>query len=199
MSTIKARILGLPKFLQAVAAFCLLALGLCFSPCALAATPAKAEPVRIEDGLLQPYPAPLIIGISQWLNSPPLDLKKLRGKVVLIEFWTTSCPYCQSSLRYYNEWYSRYHNQGLEIIGVHSPKEDWEKNVSVVKGAVAENHIRYPVAIDNNFETWMSYGVNGWPAAYLIDQQGNIVYVNVGAANFNIVEDNIKALLRIKS
>lgn len=159
-------------------------------------TPALAAPtLRLINGIDTPYPAPLLMGITRWANSTPVSLHKLHGKVVLIEFWTASCPYCKLALPYVNAWYNRYHNQGLFIIGIHSPKNEGEQSVSVVKAAIARHDIRYPVALDNNFETWQNYNAEGWPSFYLIDKKGNIVYASYGAQNYEIIENNILFLL----
>lgn len=150
------------------------------------------------NGVETPYQAPLLIGISSWLNSEPLKLSDLQGKVVLIEFWTTSCPYCRKALPYVNEWYKRYRNQGLLIIGVHSPKNEEEQNQVLVKDAMLAHHIEYPVALDNHFETWENYHVEGWPSFYLIDRKGMVVFVSYGAENYEIIENNIRFLLGLK-
>lgn len=156
---------------------------------------AEEKPSGLIDGLATPYPAPLIIGINAWINSPPVKLSDLKGKVVLIEFWTSSCPYCKSALPYVNQWYKRYHDQGLLIIGIHSPKTEDEHSLAVVKKAVTEYAIPYPVALDNHFETWENYNAEGWPSFYLIDSKGKVVYLSYGAQNYEVIENNIRFLL----
>src|SRR5689334_647285 len=109
--------------MRSVLNFLLLFAGLIYASSSFSA---QAQ-IQLIDGVANPYPAPLLLGISSWINSPPLKLSDLQGKVVLIEFWTTSCPYCRSATPYMNEWYKRYHNKGLLIIGIHSPKNQEEQ------------------------------------------------------------------------
>ncbi len=170
----------------------LLALVFCFLPPAFAS---KNKPGLI-NGLSRPYSAPLILGITSWINSGPITLSDLKDKVVLIEFWTSSCPYCKKALPYVNDWYQRYHNKGLLIIGIHSPKNEEEQNAAIVKDAVAAYNIQYPVALDNNFETWQSFDAQGWPSFFLINKKGKVVYVSYGAENYQIIENNIEYLLK---
>lgn len=159
----------------------------------------SAQPqLQLVDGLANPYPAPLLLGISSWINSPPLKLSDLQGKVILIEFWTTSCPYCRSATPYLNEWYKRYHHQGLLIIAVHSPKNPEEQSRALVKDAVLASGIHYPVALDNNFETWENYNAEGWPSFYLVNPQGEVVFMSAGATNYEIIENNIRYLLQFQ-
>lgn len=169
----------------------LIALALCLLQPALASKDAP----HLLGGLDQPYPAPLILGIISWINSEPIKLSDLKDKVVLIEFWTTSCPFCKKALPYVNEWYKRYHDKGLLIIGIHSPKNEEEESVTLVKDAVTADGIQYPVAIDNNFETWQSFNAQGWPSFYLIDKKGKVVFVSYGAENYTVIENNIRFLL----
>jgi thiol-disulfide isomerase/thioredoxin len=99
-------------------------------------------------------PAPEFIGISQWINSPPLTMKDLRGKVVLIDFWTYSCINCIRTLPYTNRWYNTYKDKGLVLVGVHTPEFAFEKDPHNVERAVKIDDIKYPVAMDNNYLTW---------------------------------------------
>lgn len=142
-----------------------------------------------------PYPAPPLVGITDWINSPPLTLSDLKGKVVLIDFWTYSCINCMRTLPYLNSWYSKYHDKGLVIIGVHTPEFDFEKNLNNVKNAVEKDGIKYPVALDSNFGTWQSYKNSYWPAHYLIDKNGNVVYQHFGEGEYDVTENNIRFLL----
>jgi len=168
----------------------------------LLSCPLKAQQLSQEIGLIngvdRPYPAPLMMGITTWINSDPIKLSDMKEKVILIEFWTSTCPYCKRALPIVNEWYKRYHNRGLMIIGIHSPKTEEEHSLDTVKEAVKNFNIQYPVALDNYFETWDNYDVNSWPAFYLIDKKGQVVFVNVGADNFEIIENNIIYLLNSK-
>ncbi len=149
----------------------------------------------LQDSLWRPYPAPAIAGISSWINSPPIELSQLKGKVVLIDFWTYSCINCLRTLPYLKDWYSRYHQQGLVIIGVHSPEFDFEKNLNNVKNAVKQDGIDYPVALDNNFVTWRNFSNHYWPAHYLINKEGKVVYEHFGEGNYDKTENNIRFLL----
>lgn len=141
------------------------------------------------------YPAPELRGIEQWLNSAPTHLAELRGKVVLIDFWTYSCVNCQRTQPYLNSWYDTYHEQGLEIIGVHAPEFAFEKNPANVEQAIRDANIRYRVALDNNFSTWNAYNNRYWPAKYLIDPAGNVRYVHFGEGDYEGTEAAITELL----
>ncbi|KTD09027.1 cytochrome C biogenesis protein [Legionella gratiana] len=151
------------------------------------------------DGLWLPYPAPPIQGIDAWINSPPLHINDLHGKVVLVDFWTYSCINCLRTLPYVKEWYKRYHNQGLVIIGVHTPEFDFEKKLSNVEAAVKSYGILYPVALDNQYVTWNNYENHYWPAHYLINKKGDVVYKHFGEGNYDITENNIRFLLGVKN
>ena len=148
-------------------------------------------------GLMKPYPAPEIVEISDWFNSPPLDLKKLKGKVILIDFWTYSCINCRRTLPYLKEWHNKYHDKGLIIIGVHTPEFEFEKDPTNVENAVKNLGIPYPVALDSRFGTWQSFKNQYWPAHYLIDTNGNVVYEHFGEGDYDVTENNIRYLLKI--
>lgn len=141
------------------------------------------------------YKAPAMTGITAWINSQPLTIQDLRGKVVLIDFWTYSCINCIRTLPYLKAWYARYHQDGLEIIGVHSPEFAFEANIDNVKSAVKKFGITYPVAMDNRFITWRNFHNSYWPAQYLIDKNGYVVYQHVGEGDDDIIESNIRVLL----
>ncbi|CDZ77521.1 Thiol-disulfide oxidoreductase YkuV [Legionella massiliensis] len=151
----------------------------------------------LEDGLWRPYSAPEIEGIEAWINSPPLKISELKGKVVLIDFWTYSCINCIRTLPYIKSWYSKYHDKGLVIIGVHSPEFDFEKNLDNVENAVKRDGILYPVALDNRFVTWSNFGNHFWPAHYLIDKEGKVVYEHFGEGAYDVTENNIRFLLGV--
>lgn len=150
---------------------------------------------QLINGLAIPYLAPPLRGISSWINSPPLELNALHGKVILIDFWTYSCINCLRTLPYLKAWYNKYHDKGLVIIGVHSPEFEFEKNLSNVVTAVGEYGIQYPVALDNQFYSWQAFKNNYWPAHYLIDQKGYVVYRHFGEGDDEITENNIRFLL----
>jgi len=152
---------------------------------------------HLENGLMVPFQAPAIDGIDQWFNSPPLTISQLKGKVVLIDFWTYSCINCLRTLPYLKDWYAKYHDKGLEIIGIQTPEFEFEKNIANVKNAVARLGIKYPVAMDNSFVTWNNYNNRYWPAHYLINKEGQVVYEQFGEGDYNVTENNIRYLLGI--
>ncbi len=158
----------------------------------------NSETLTLQGGLEKPYPAPAISGIDGWINSNPLQIDQLRGKVVLIDFWTYSCINCMRTLPYLNAWYDKYHNDGLVIIGVHTPEFDFEKEFANVKNAVMQDGIKYPVALDSHFVTWQNFNNQYWPAHYLIDKNGNVVYTHFGEGDYNVTENNIRYLLNMK-
>lgn len=150
------------------------------------------------NGLWFTYQAPPIQGVDAWINSSPIRLIDLRGKVVLIDFWTYSCINCLRTLPYLNDWYKRYHSKGLVIIGIHTPEFDFEKNLDNVKAAVKRYGILYPVALDNQFITWRNYKNHYWPAHYLINKKGDVVYRRFGEGEYEVMENNIRFLLGVK-
>lgn len=153
---------------------------------------------EVKDALSDPVPAPEITGITDWLNSNPLTLAQLRGKVILIDFWTYSCINCIRTMPYLTKWYEKYKDDGFVIIGVHAPEFPFEKKLSNVKDAVKQYGITYPVALDNNFSTWRAYENRYWPAHYLIDRDGRVIYTHFGEGHYDITENNIRALLNVK-
>lgn len=152
-------------------------------------------PTTLLNGLDKPYQAPDFSGIETWINSQPLTMQALRGKVVLIDFWTYSCINCIRTLPYLKDWYAKYHDKGFEIIGVHSPEFQFERDVGNVKNAVQKYGILYPVALDNRFETWRRYHNRYWPAHYLINKKGEVVYQHFGEGEYDVTEGNIRYLL----
>ncbi len=147
------------------------------------------------NGLSNPYPMPPIEGISYWINSPPINPDDLKGKVILIDFWAYSCINCIRTLPYLKDWYAKYKDKGFLIIGVHSPEFQFEHDFSNVKNAVKKYGIRYPVALDNRFTTWKNYHNLFWPAHYLINKEGNVVYQHFGEGAYDVTENNIRYLL----
>ncbi|HET9335788.1 MAG TPA: cytochrome c biogenesis protein DipZ [Sphingomicrobium sp.] len=134
-------------------------------------------------------------GAVLWLNSPPLSREQLKGKVVLIDFWTYSCINCIRTIPHVRAWADRYRDQGLVVIGVHSPEFAFEKDPANVRKAVADFGITYPVALDNNLAIWRAFDQRYWPAHYLADAQGRIRYHHFGEGNFDTTESAIRALL----
>lgn len=151
------------------------------------------------NGLFNPYPAPEIAGITAWINSKPLTINELHGKVILIDFWTYSCINCIRTLPYLKNWYAKYHDKGFEIIGVHSPEFAFEQILTNVQDAVKKFDIQYPVALDNQFVTWRNYNNRYWPAHFLIDKTGKVVYEHFGEGEYTTTENNIRFLLGLKN
>ncbi len=141
-----------------------------------------------------PVAAPEITG-SRWFNSKPLNLDKLKGKVVLVEFWTYGCYNCVNVEPHIKRWYSRYHKQGLEVVAVHSPEFAHEKKAENVSAYLKKKSIRYPVVMDNDFAIWRRYGNRYWPTVYLIDRQGQLRYRTIGEGRYSNTEDMIKRLI----
>ncbi len=140
-------------------------------------------------------PLPSLDGAVLWLNSPPLTREQLRGKVVLIDFWTYSCINCIRSVPYVRAWAERYRDQGLVVIGVHTPEFAFERVPENVRKAVADFEIRYPVAVDNDWAIWRAFNNRYWPAHYLADAQGRIRYHHFGEGRTDETEAAIRALL----
>ena len=132
---------------------------------------------------------------GDWINSEPLSLKGLRGRVVLIEFWTFGCYNCRNTLPYVKGWHERYREKGLTVIGVHSPEFDEERVVENLRREVASLGIRYPVLTDNDYQTWKAYGVEAWPTIFLLDKQGRIRWKHVGEGAYDETERQIQKLL----
>ena len=136
-------------------------------------------------------------GISHWLNTPgepPLTLAALRGKVVLVDFWTYSCINCIRTLPHLRAWYAAYHTDGLEIVGVHTPEFAFEHVTSNVRHATHDLHVTWPVALDNGYKTWNAYSNEYWPAEYLVDRLGHVRRTHFGEGNTG-TEQTIRRLL----
>ncbi|MFM0126420.1 cytochrome c biogenesis protein DipZ [Paraburkholderia sediminicola] len=138
---------------------------------------------------------PTLNGAVQWLNSPPLTVQDLRGKVVLVDFWTYSCINCLRSLPYVKAWAQKYKDQGLVVIGVHAPEFAFERNIDNVKKAVHDLGVDYPVAIDNNYAIWRALNNQYWPAHYFVDGKGQIRYHHFGEGDYAESEKVIQELL----
>jgi cytochrome c biogenesis protein CcdA/thiol-disulfide isomerase/thioredoxin len=147
------------------------------------------------DGLPELGAAPDFTGVTQWLNSKPLTLQSLRGRVVLIDFWTYTCINCLRTLPYLKAWDERYRDRGLTIVGVHTPEFGFEKDTANVEDAIKRNDLRYPVAQDNDYGTWDAWGNQYWPAKYLIDTKGQVRYVHFGEGEYDKTEAAIRSLL----
>lgn len=139
--------------------------------------------------------APDFAGATGWVNSPPLDLVALRGKVVLVDFWTYSCINCIHTFPYVEGWYERYKGEGFLVVGVHTPEFRFEHDVANIRNATARYHLTYPVAVDNDYGVWTAYNNRYWPADYLIDAYGRIRHTHFGEGDYADSEDRIRSLL----
>jgi thiol-disulfide isomerase/thioredoxin len=149
--------------------------------------------------LLDRGPAPELAGAKTWLNSTPLSLRQLRGKVVLVDFWTYSCINCIRTLPHVARLYETYKNQGLVVIGVHTPEYPFERSTDNVRAATKRFGLTYPVVQDNDYATWKAFSNQYWPAAYLIDQNGRIVHTQVGEGGYAEMDAAVKTLLQRRS
>jgi thiol-disulfide isomerase/thioredoxin len=132
---------------------------------------------------------------GDWINSEPLTLKSLRGRVVLVEFWTFGCYNCRNTLPAIREWDARYREKGLTIVGVHSPEFDDEKKLENVRREVAELGIHYPVVTDNEYATWRAYDVAAWPTIFVLDKSGRTRWMHVGEGAYDQTDQVIQKLL----
>ncbi len=142
--------------------------------------------------------APRLLRITTWLNTPgdrPLTLASLKGKVVLVDFWTYSCINCERAIPHLEAWYKTYAPYGLEIIGVHTPEFAFERVIGNVRSAARSLGVNYPVAIDDSYATWLSYGNEQWPTEYLIDQTGQLRYIKAGEGDYSQTETLVRDLL----
>ena len=140
-------------------------------------------------------PAPEFTGIERWLNSEPLTLAGLRGRVVLVDFWTYACINCIRTLPHVNRWAEQYTPQGLTVVGVHTPEFPFERPTANVEAAMRRHGVKHPVAQDNRYGTWKAYSNQYWPATYLIDAQGRIRYKHFGEGEYERTEGVIRTLL----
>ncbi|HTR82255.1 MAG TPA: redoxin domain-containing protein [Bacteroidota bacterium] len=139
-------------------------------------------------------PAPEI-NDGNWINSGPLKIADLRGKVVLLEFWTFGCYNCKNTIPYIKAWNEKFHSDDFVIVGVHTPEFDQEKSVQQVRHATETLGITYPVVTDNDYKTWDAYHQEYWPALYLIDKSGIVRYMHIGEGNYSQTEKQIISLL----
>jgi thiol-disulfide isomerase/thioredoxin len=132
---------------------------------------------------------------GNWINSDPFTLLQLRGRVVLVEFWTFGCDNCRNTLPSVKEWDARYRDRGLTIVGVHTPETQSEYVIDIVRREVPSLGIKYAVVTDNDYTTWKAYGVEAWPTMFVIDKQGRIRWMHVGEGRYDETESVIKTLL----
>ncbi|MGW8389767.1 thioredoxin family protein [Pseudoduganella sp. HUAS MS19] len=142
-----------------------------------------------------PFEAPEFSGITQWLNSEPLTMKQLRGKVILVDFWTYDCINCINTLSHVVKWHDKYKDKGLVVVGVHTPEYAFERKTENVRTALKRFDIRYPVAQDNRYATWNAYNNRYWPAFYLVNKKGQVVYTHFGEGRYEQTEARIQQLL----
>ena len=162
--------------------------------------PERASPsaeTEVATSVSKNYPrARELVSPEGFINVDKISISELVGKkVILVDFWTYSCINCQRTQPYLNAWYEKYGDQGLEIIGVHTPEFEFEKNLDNVRAAVAKADIKYPVVQDNDRGTWQAYGNRYWPRKYLIDIDGYIVYDHIGEGGYEETERKIQELL----
>src|SRR5215203_4279942 len=130
-----------------------------------------------------------------WINSEPLTIKDLGGRVVLVEFWTFGCYNCRNTLPFVKSWHERFNSKDFTIVGVHSPEFDEEKNVENIRKQVASLGVRFPVVTDNDYRTWKAYKVEAWPTIFVLDKSGRIRWKHVGEGAYDETEEVIKKLL----
>jgi len=139
--------------------------------------------------------APSLAGATGWLNSPPLTLEQLRGKVVLVDFWTYSCINCLRTLPAVRAWARTYASQGLVVVGVHAPEFEFEHDPQRVRQALVDQHVDWPVALDDDFKVWRAFRNEAWPALYFIDTQGRVRHHVLGEGGYDESERVIRRLL----
>ena len=159
-----------------------------------AAKSAKAaKPAKFN--VSEPYDAPEFTDLQNWVNSKPLTLADLRGKVVLLNFWTFGCSNCQATLPHVRDLYAKYHDKGLEVVGLHAPEFDYEKDAANVAKAVKDDGIKWPVAQDNSFKTWRRYKNGFWPSFFFIDKNGKVRNTHIGEGGYDNQDAVVAALL----
>lgn len=157
--------------------------------------PTEESIIKKEATLPKIAAAPELKGVTGWVNTDPFTLQQLRGKVILIDFWTYSCINCIRTFPYLKDWYAKYKDKGFVIVGVHTPEFEFEKNINNVKEAVQRFGIKYPVALDSDFKTWQNFNNRYWPAHYLIDQEGIVRSFHFGEGAYMETENDIRKLL----
>ena len=143
--------------------------------------------------------APNFVGISKWFNSAPLSIGDLRGKVVLVDFWTYGCYNCVNTLPYVTKLYETYKDKGLVVVGIHTPEFPFERSPANVQAALKRHGINYPVGQDNDSATWDAWRNQYWPAQYIVDQNGNVVFSHAGEGQYDEIERTVRRLLNATS
>ena len=178
--------------------FRLLAISLVVAAALVAAWPGNWATARAGESTAA-TPAPEFTGIDRWFNSPPLTIAGLHGKVTLVEFWTNECINCIHVLPHTRALYEKYKDKGLVVVGVHTPEYDEERDPATVQAAIRQFGITWPVAQDNELATWNAWGNQYWPALYLVDQNGKVVYRHFGEGNYEQTEERVRQLLQEKA
>lgn len=140
--------------------------------------------------------APEFVGLQNWFNSPPLTMASLRGKVVLVDFWTFGCVNCVNTLPHLQRWHQRFAERGLVIVGVHTPEFAFERDAAQLQAAIQRHGLGYAVAQDNRYATWQAWNNQYWPALYLVDREGHVVFRHVGEGDYERIEKEIEQALR---
>ena len=138
---------------------------------------------------------PELDGISNWINSEPLTLAELQGRVVLLDFWTYTCINCIRTFPYLREWHEKYADSGLVIIGVHTPEFEFERSTANVEAAAMEHGLTYPIAQDNEYASWQAFRVQAWPTKFILDRDGLLAHFNSGEGGYDQIEQIIRGLL----
>ncbi len=186
-------------FYVALAAAALVALVLATGSMIGVSVPARATASEAVKVAAAGQRAPELRGLTNWINSKPLTIAGLRGKVVLVNFWTYGCYNCVNTLPHVVSLYEKYKDLGFVVIGVHAPEFAHERSAANVAAAVKRHHIRYPVAQDNSLATWNAYSNKYWPAQYILDQQGRIVYQHAGEGAYDTIENTVRRLIHRNS
>ena len=175
-------------------------LALCLTGAATPATAAEATrtPAPIAVAAVDAT-APNFVGLGNWFNSAPLTIADLRGKVVLVNFWTYGCSNCVATLPHVTQLYAKYRDRGLVIVGIHTPEFPFEHSAANVQAALKRHGITYPVAQDNESRTWEAYHNQYWPSQYIVDQHGKIVLHHDGEGQYEEIDRTIARLLNVNS
>ena len=191
-------VVGRPSFTTANAASIRSAAASAKKSSASAAASAKKSTkavATVNFNVSKPYDAPEFTELKNWVNSKPLTLADLRGQVVLLNFWTFGCFNCQNTIPHIRDLYAKYHGQGFEIVGLHAPEFDYEKEATNVAKAVKKDRITWPVAQDNGFKTWRRYKNGFWPSFYYLDRTGKVRYTHIGEGDYAEQDAVVAALL----
>jgi thiol-disulfide isomerase/thioredoxin len=159
---------------------------------------APAQPAPFQVAAVQGA-APDFTGLGNWFNSAPLRIADLRGKVVLVNFWTYGCVNCVNTLPHVVDLYAKYKSRGLVVVGIHTPEFPFERSASNVQAALKRHGITYPVAQDNDSKTWSAYRNQYWPSQYIIDQTGKIVFQHDGEGQYDQIDRTVARLLNAGS